>query len=156
MTLDELDEYGMARLDEREMRGVLASQKIGVLGLPTEGAPYLLPLSFGFDGESTLYFLYVLGGESRKADLTDATDVASFLVYSAETTFNWRSVLLEGTISEVPDDERERILETTQLSWRPDLFETASQREATRLYQFVIREWSGIKHTGLPPGFESA
>jgi hypothetical protein len=112
------------------------------------------PLSFGFDGESRLYLPYVVGSGSRKADLSDASGAARFLVYSAETAFNWRSVLLTGTVDEVPEGEREAVEETLEVAWRPDLFERAGEEQVTRLYGFDVEEWSGIKHVGLPPGFE--
>jgi hypothetical protein len=154
MTVDDLSDYGMVRMDDEEIRGFLSSQSVGVLGLPTAGAPSLRPMSFAFDGESRLYFLYVLGSGSRKRELTDRAEVARFLVYRAETRFNWRSVLLTGTIGEVPEDEREDVLANTEIAWRPDLFERAGAVENTALYAFRIEERTGIKHTGLPPGFE--
>lgn len=154
MTLEELTEYGMARMDEAAIDGFLSSHSIGVLGLPAEDAPYLLPLSYSYDGES-LYFLYVVGAESRKADLSDRAEAARFLVYSAETVFNWRSVLLSGTIEEVPVGEWDPLLDEMEMAWRPELFETASEMEVTRLYRFRIEERSGIKHTGLPPALEA-
>ncbi|MDG5777569.1 pyridoxamine 5'-phosphate oxidase family protein [Haloarculaceae archaeon H-GB2-1] len=153
MTLDELESYGMGRMSDQEIRGLLSSTRFGVLGLPTEGAPYLLPLSFGFDGDSALYFLYVLGGDSRKDELTRHSDAASFLVYSAETAFNWRSVMLHGMVSEVPADESEDVFEDVMLAWRPVVFEDAVEQQPTKLYRFDVEEWTGIKHTGLPPGF---
>ena len=154
MTLDELDEYGMVRMTDEEIEGYLASQSVGVLGLPTEGAPSLRPMSFGFDGDSRLYFLYVLGEESRKAELTTEAVQARFLVYSAETPFNWRSVLLSGRVSEVPEEEADAAAEVLDGAWRPDVFERASAVEATRLYQFDIEDKTGLTHLGLPPGFE--
>ncbi|WP_136589793.1 pyridoxamine 5'-phosphate oxidase family protein [Salinigranum halophilum] len=154
MTLDELDEYGMVRMTDEEITGYLASQRVGVLGLPAEGAPSLRPMSFGFDGDARLYFLYVLGGESRKAELSTDAREARFLVYSAETPFNWRSVLLTGRMSEVPDGERAAAREALNDAWRPDVFERASAAEATQLYRFDIETRTGLKHLGLPPGFE--
>jgi nitroimidazol reductase NimA-like FMN-containing flavoprotein (pyridoxamine 5'-phosphate oxidase superfamily) len=146
----------MVEMTDEEVTGFLASQSVGVLGLPTEdgGTPSLRPLSFGFDGEARLYFLYVVGAESRKLELTERADTARFLVYRAETTFNWRSVLLTGTVTEVAEDDRERALEALEGAWRPDVFERASATEATRLYQFDVDERTGLKHLGLPPGFE--
>lgn len=154
MTLDELDEYGMVRMTDDEIAGYLASQSVGVLGLPTDGAPSLRPMSFGFDGDSRLYFLYVLGEESRKAELTTDAVPARFLVYSAETPFNWQSVLLTGRLSEVPGEDVEAAAAVLNGAWRPDVFERASAVETTRLYRFDIDERTGLKHLGLPPGFD--
>lgn len=154
MTIDELGDYGIVQMDEGKIRGFLSSQSVGVLGLPTDGAPSMRPLSYWFDGESALYFLYVLGSESRKAALTAGTDTARFLVYRADTAFNWESVLLTGTVSEVPESERPAIEDAMDLQRRPDAFERASEEVMTRLYRFRIDEQVGVEHLGLPPGYE--
>jgi len=153
MTVDELESHGLVRMDDAEIRGFLSSQGTGVLGLPGEEVPYLIPMSYGFDGES-LYFSYVLGAESRKAALTGEGTLARFLVYRVDTAFNWESVLLAGVVETVPEGERESVLETVRVAWRPELFERAEGTEAVELYRFRVENWTGVKHTGLPPGLE--
>ncbi|WP_181691836.1 pyridoxamine 5'-phosphate oxidase family protein [Natronomonas sp. LN261] len=153
MTVDELEAYGTERMDGAEIDRLLSNESMAVLALPTDGAPSMRPLSFHFDGESGLYFVYVLGEESRKAELSERADAARLLVYRMETAFNWRSVLLTGTISRVPEgeaDELDEVIETR----RPNLFERAIASEHTELYRFEIEDRSGIEHLGLPPGFE--
>lgn len=127
---------------------------VGVLELPVEKAPAMRPLSFWFDGDSTIYFLYVLDPESRKEGLSDRAEAARFLVYRAETPFNWRSVLLSGSIGLVPDDEREGVENDMELHRRPDVFERASESSDTELYRSSIDERTDIKHLGFPSGFE--
>lgn len=86
MGLEELEAYGMSRMDETAIGQFLSNQRVGVLGLPTDGTPYLVPLSFGFDGDSILYFTYV-GPDGRKEQLSTRAESASFLAYSADTVF---------------------------------------------------------------------
>jgi nitroimidazol reductase NimA-like FMN-containing flavoprotein (pyridoxamine 5'-phosphate oxidase superfamily) len=93
----------------------------------------------------------VLGDDSRKATLSDQADVARFLVYDVETTFNWRSVLLTGTIAAVPDDEREAIEAEMDTAWRPNVFERARESTVTGLYAFHIEDRAGIEQLELPP-----
>lgn len=154
MSLDELAEFGMERMTDTEIRTFLSSQRVGVLSLPATGAPYQLPLSYGFDGESTLYFTYVLGTESRKADLTDAAETAGFLVYRADSAFNWESVSLTGPIEELPESAWDDVQETLSTTWRPSLFETAATSLDASVYRLRIERMQGIKHTGLPDGFQ--
>lgn len=154
MTTEELKRYGLEELRDEEITTFLGTQSLGVLGLPAEGAPYLVPLSYAFDGESTLYFTYVLGEQSRKERLTDAADRARFLVYSADTIFNWESVLLEGTFDSVPPSEWDDIAEILDDVWRPEIFTTASTSRNVTIYEFTIVESSGIRHTGLSPQYE--
>ena len=154
MVVEDLEAYGMSRMDDGEIEGFLASQTVGILGLPADGAPAMRPLSFWYDGGSRLYFVYVLTTDSRKVALTDRTDAARFLVYRVDTPFNWTSVLLTGTIHAVPEDERAAIEADMEVRWRPDALERASEERATRLYRFEIDERVGLRHNGLPPGFE--
>lgn len=153
MTIDRLTDFGMHEMTDEEVEGFLSSQSMGTLGLPTEAAPYLIPMSYGYDGGSRLYFYFVVGNGSRKVELTDRAETATFLVYSAETAFNWESVGLTGTIRKLPEDRRGDVEESATPTWRPDLFETASETLETRIYEFRIEEWTGVRHTGLPPGF---
>jgi len=154
MTVDGLAEYGMEPMTDANIRSFLSTRSVGVLGLPTDDLPMLRPLSFWFDGSDTLYFVYVLGDLSEKYDLSQQVDRARFLVYSAETPFNWRSVILTGSISEVPESEHAALLAEMEIRWRPDIFERASVSEPTAVYRFEIIEQTGIKHLGLPPGLE--
>jgi nitroimidazol reductase NimA-like FMN-containing flavoprotein (pyridoxamine 5'-phosphate oxidase superfamily) len=156
MTIDELTDYGMQRMDGDEIRAFLSSHSVGVLGLPADGAPSLRPMSFGYDGEDALYLLYIVGSGSRKAALSDRASVARFLVYTAETTFNWRSVLLTGRIERVPDDGAESVTAGIDMPWQPDLFRRAGEAERTAVYRFEITERNGVEHLGLPPAFETA
>lgn len=154
MSIDELREYGLAEMDDSEIQGFLSSQKTGVLGLPEENGPYLLPLSFGYDGDSRLYFTYLLGSTSRKERLSGSADAASFLVFKVDTMYNWESVLLSGTIAPVPESEWDDLEEVLNDAWRPSLFETATLSGAVKVYEFRIDDRTGIKHQGLPPAFE--
>ncbi|ELY42262.1 pyridoxamine 5'-phosphate oxidase family protein [Natronorubrum tibetense] len=155
MSIDELREYGLEAMNDREIQQFLSSQKVGVLGLPDADEPYLLPLSFGYDGEERLYFTYLLGSSSRKGTMSEETDTASFLVYKVDTMYNWQSVLLTGALTTVPEAEWDELEDTMSEVWRPDLIETASLSADVELYEFRIREQTGVKHQGLPPGFKA-
>ena len=130
MTLDELAAYDVERMDDPEIRGLLSSHSVGVLGLPTRGAPSMRPRSFWYDGEDGLYLLYFLGSRSRKADLTERADHARFLVFTTESTFSWRSVLLTGVLVAVPPEEVGDVREAVEAVWRPDVFERALEGDS--------------------------
>ena len=81
MSVDAVAESDIDHLSDEEIREFLRDEGVGVLGLPAEEAPYLLPMSFGYDGESTLYFVFLLfGSESRKELLSERAGRARFLV----------------------------------------------------------------------------
>lgn len=156
MTVDDLTEHGAERMDDEAIRSFLSSQRVGVLGVPGDdgGAPVMRPLSFAFDGADGLYLLYVGGAESRKRDLSDRADAARFLVYSAETAFNWRSVLLSGRIERVPPSEVAELGEAAAIPWQPDLLRAVGDGSDSALYRFAIDERTGLRHAGLPAGFD--
>lgn len=150
MSVDELSNYGMERMDDGEIRDFLASQTTGVLGLPDAGGPYLLPLAYGYGDDSRLYFMYVLGDSSRKEELSARAERATFLVYQVDSMFTWESVVLTGTLDELPDSEWGTALDTFTTGWRPRLFEKAELSRGTEIYEFDIIDQSGVKHLGLP------
>lgn len=150
MTIDELKPYGIEEMREEQIRNFLETQSIGILGLPTGGAPYLIPLSYGFDGNDSLYFVYVLGAQSRKKRFTEAADSARFLVYSADTPFIWESVLLTGTIETVRPSKWGEITPLFEDSWRPDIFQRGETDNNVELREFRVSNFAGIKHTQLP------
>lgn len=151
MTIEELADHGLERMDDREWRAFLESQDVGVLGLTGDEQPYLLPLSFGYDGDDRLYFTFVLGADSRKARLADRNPAATFLAYSARSTFNWESLSLTGEVRNLPESEWESVDDALSDVWRPGLFAEATAIEAVRVYEFAITDAVGIRHTGLPP-----
>jgi len=154
MTIGELQRYGVEEIDESAIRDVLDSQSIGVLGLADQKVPYLLPLSYAFDEESdSLYFTYLVGSSSEKEALTERAGRGRFLVYDVETMFRWRSVLLTGTLSPVPEDEWADIQHVLSEAWRPSVLDSASTSGGISVYEFSIRDWSGIRQSGLAPDF---
>lgn len=152
MTIEGLKAFGLREMDEGQIRDFLANQGMGVLGLPVDGVPYLLPMSFGYDGESRLYFSFFLGEESRKRELSDRAEHASFLVYSADSPFFWESVALEGTIDEVAGDAWDDHAAAMDNAWHLQLFERAETPGRVELYEFTITDQRGLAYTGLPPG----
>ena len=155
MTVDRLEALGIEHMNDDSISDFLSSQGVGILALPTDSAPYVIPLSFGFDEDRRLFFTYVNGDDSMKAALSARGGAASFLVYTAESPFSWRSVVCQGTLKEVPrhdwpahDDAMD------DNAWHPNLFERAFEIEDVLVYQFDIEEWSGLRHAGLPPGLD--
>ncbi|EMA34836.1 pyridoxamine 5'-phosphate oxidase family protein [Haloarcula japonica] len=154
MTIDALEAAGLTRMDDSNIAAFLSNQRVGVLGLPTENGPYMVPLSFGYDGDRLLYFTFIGGSASRKQQLTEAAADAAVLVYKVESMFHWESVLLQGGIKAVPESEWDDLADVLDTAWRPELFEDAIEDGDIAVYRFRIDEKEGLRHAGLPPGFE--
>jgi len=153
MAIPQLQEYGLERMGTEAIREFVATQSTGVLGLPGAEVPYMLPMSYAFDGDDSLYFTYVLGASSQKETLSEQTDRARFLVYAAETRFNWRSALLTGDLSVLPEREYPEREAEQPTGWRPELFQRAGTSGEVAVYEFEIQSQTGLRHTGLPSGF---
>lgn len=154
MTIDELREFGLAELTHDEITGFLSSQRVGVLALSGDRGPYVLPISYGYDGDDRLYLTYVLGGSSRKATLTESSETARFLVFTVDSPYSWESVLLTGRLEPVPEERWDDLESVLAEAWRPAVFASATDDQQVRVYEFRIEERTGVKHQGLPPGLD--
>jgi len=149
MSIAEIRDSGAEQMDQEEIGQFLREQGVGVLALSDRDVPYALPLSFGYDGESRLYFTYLLfGAQSKKEDLSERVERARFLVYSAESMHEWRSVLLTGELGEVPDEDWNELRTAMENAWHPNLFSAATPMRGVKGYRFNITDQTSLKHTG--------
>lgn len=148
MSTDELLESSADSMTDEQVQEFLTEQGVGVLALPGSEIPYVVPMSFGYDGDSVLYFVFLLfGPDSRKETLSERGRAARFLVYRARSMYDWQSVSLAGQISAVAEDEWEELQSAMQNAWHPNLFSSASPMRGVKGYQFQIDEWTAIRHS---------
>jgi hypothetical protein len=149
MSIHELRESETSRMTEAELGELLTEQGVGVLGLAADGVPYLVPLSFGYDGSEACYFVFLLfGPQSRKETLAEAAGRARFLVYDAASVHDWRSASLAGRLQPVADDGWDDLLVAMENAWHPDLFSTAEPMRGVEGYRLDIEEWTAIQRSG--------
>lgn len=147
MSISAIVESGMVSMDDDQISDFLTQQGVGILGIPDEEFPYLVPLSFGYDGDSAIYFVYLLfGTESRKETLTDQAQRGRLLVYNARSMHEWQSVSATGQISAINDDEWDTLQATMENAWHPDLFSSATPMRGVRGYRFDIEDWAGVQY----------
>jgi nitroimidazol reductase NimA-like FMN-containing flavoprotein (pyridoxamine 5'-phosphate oxidase superfamily) len=78
-------------------------------GAASDGRPYLVPLAYGYDGES----VYAHSGPGRKLDFLRREPRVTFEVDEAAASDRWRSVVAEGTFEEIANqEERDHALRT--------------------------------------------
>jgi nitroimidazol reductase NimA-like FMN-containing flavoprotein (pyridoxamine 5'-phosphate oxidase superfamily) len=127
-----------------EIDSFLRSQGHGVLSLANENDAYSVPISFGYDGEQVFLTLIQFGETSEKIDFVESTNRASMTVYDIETRFDWRSVNVVGTLSEVPESEFEYVEEIMdENSWHPSLFPPTDAMTDVRWLALDIEETTG-------------
>ncbi|MFP4625975.1 MAG: pyridoxamine 5'-phosphate oxidase family protein [Natronomonas sp.] len=93
----------MEELPEEATDAVLRQMGYGFLGLATGDRPYVIPMSFGYDG-TELFFQ--MNAEGRKYDFIESRTLACFTVFSFEPeTGRSRSIIVDGIMEEIPEDE---------------------------------------------------
>lgn len=94
-----------SELDEPGIDDVLTEAGVGVLSMSAEGVPYGVPMSFGYDGEDSVYFVFLGSTELRKERYAEHSDVASFTTFEINPDSSWRSVIVSGPIDRITIDE---------------------------------------------------
>lgn len=95
------------KLGEVESRALLFQGRTGRLGCICDGKPYVVPVSYWFDGQS----IYIHSLPGRKVTALRAHPRACLQVDEMTDEVHWKSVLAFGHYEEVrAAQERERIL----------------------------------------------
>ena len=101
----------ITRLSREEARALLTAGRVGRLGCVYEGGPYVVPINYVVDGESS----YVHSLPGRKLEALRATPRACLQVDEVTDPYHWRSALAFGTYEEVSDPtERDRAVRALQ------------------------------------------
>lgn len=134
-----------AEMDESAIDELLVENGVGVLSMTAEGVPYGVPLSFGYDGDDTLYFLFVgPSTELRKEFYAEQTGVASFATLDVAPDGGWRSVIVSGTLERVThetwDAAREAMADN---AYRSELMTAHDIDENPNVWALGIEERSG-------------
>jgi len=133
-------EMNNAGIDE-----VLTETGIGVLSMSEGGEPYGVPLSFGYDGNDRLYFVFLgASTELRKEAYAEQASVASFTTFDVDPDGSWRSVIVAGPLDRITIDEwdvaREALADN---AYRSNLFSDHEIQENPNVWALEIRDRSG-------------
>ena len=124
---------------------VLTETGIGVLSMSEGGEPYGVPLSFGYDGNDRLYFVFLgASTELRKEAYAEQASVASFTTFDVDPDWSWRSVIVAGPLDRITIDEwdvaREALADN---AYRSNLFSDHEIQENPNVWALEIRDRSG-------------
>lgn len=84
-------------LTEEQIDQVLYQQLFGRMAMISSGKPYVVPVSYAFDGE----YLYFHSRGGRKIEAMRRSPHVCFLVDSIDHLDSWRSVIVNGTFEEL-------------------------------------------------------
>lgn len=124
---------------------VLTETGIGVLSMSEGGEPYGVPLSFGYDGNDRLYFVFLgASTELRKEAYAEQASVASFTTFDVDPDGSWRSVIVAGPLDRITIDEwdvaREALADN---AYRSNLFSDHEIQQNPNVWALEIRDRSG-------------
>ena len=97
----------LGELTPEEIDGVLRSEAIGRIGCYAFGRPYVVPITYAFDGVA----VYGHSREGLKLRMMRSHPTVCFEVDRFESVSNWRSVIALGTFSELESSEAEIAME---------------------------------------------
>lgn len=129
----------MDELSDAAIDSVLKQVGFGFLGLARDDRPYVIPMSFGYDGED-LYFQ--MNSSGRKFDYIEPGALASFTtVHVDQETGTSTSVVVEGTMDEVPEPEATHAMEAlaANANFGTDLAVWGVPLQEADLAEYVLR-----------------
>ena len=132
-------------MDDSEIDDALTEIGTGVLSMSADGVPYGVPLSFGYDGDDGLYFVFLgATAELRKETYAAAADVASFTAFDVGPDGSWRSVIVSGPLDRITTEEwdhaREAMLDN---AYQSNLLAEHELQENPNVWTLDVQERSG-------------
>lgn len=150
MTTETVDGNEGFEMDEGKIETFLDEQGVGVLSLARDDEAYGVPISFGYDGEDRLYFVFLgIGERSRKTEFAEATERASFTAYEVESKHAWTSAVANGRVREVSDEEWDALEASIEdNAWYPSLFSESDPMQGIQGWVLEIEELTGRRSEG--------
>ncbi len=91
-------------LNKSQINNVLSSQVLGRLACTDGNQPYIVPVTYTYDGE----FIYGQTNEGTKLKILQENPLVCFEVDLMRDMRNWQSVIVFGKFEELSDEEAEK------------------------------------------------
>jgi nitroimidazol reductase NimA-like FMN-containing flavoprotein (pyridoxamine 5'-phosphate oxidase superfamily) len=102
------DDVVPVTMDDDAIESFLTAEGHGVLAFGGE-SPYAIPMSYGYDPDARAVYVHMSAFEgSEKAARLDGPTPVSLVVSRYEGPDRWRSVVVDGTLSELSEADVER------------------------------------------------
>ena len=137
-------------MDAIQIAEFLDSQRTGVLSMGRENDGYGVPLAYWFDDDDTsFYFRLGYGPGSQKRKFIEAAEYVTFVVY-ADTDEGWKSVLAEGELEVIAEENVDTSIEEVTRRLDIPYFEV-HERPVSEL-EFDILQMRVTKLNGIVEG----
>jgi len=100
----------MGELDAAEIDELLRSEVVGRIGCVTDGWPYIVPITYVYDGQ----FVYAHTGDGTKLRAMQHNPQVCFEVEQIRSMSNWRTVVARGHFEQLASEEEERAMALLQ------------------------------------------
>ena len=114
--LDHVEFVHTAGMDRETVEERMREAQVGVLGLANGTEAYAIPVAFQFLEDRVCFRLSRVDG-SRKMSFIETTDRATLVVYGFDSPHDSWSVLIEGPIRVLSDEESERFDDAMINEW---------------------------------------
>jgi nitroimidazol reductase NimA-like FMN-containing flavoprotein (pyridoxamine 5'-phosphate oxidase superfamily) len=91
----------LGQLDKQQIQNILLSQALGRLACTDGNKPYLVPVTYCYDGK----FIYGQSNEGTKLSILRKNPNVCFEVDVMTDMANWQSVIVFGIFEELKDEE---------------------------------------------------
>jgi hypothetical protein len=134
----------IGKLDERDSLAILSEGSLGRLGCVADGAPYVVPVNYHFDGKD----IYIHSLPGRKIDAMRANPRVCLQVDEITDAYHWRSVIAYGEYEEITDEKSREVTLGALFNRLPNLTPVES-RLARGLKQTVVFRIKLTELTGV-------
>jgi nitroimidazol reductase NimA-like FMN-containing flavoprotein (pyridoxamine 5'-phosphate oxidase superfamily) len=130
----------IGNLTIKEIEEVLESQAIGRLGCSIDNQPYIVPITYAYDGK----YIYGHSREGLKTQIMRQNPKVCFEVDKMRDMSNWKSVIIRGEFQELMGEKAREAMEFFMEALKPH---TLSQTgiASTGINSFHQNEQSSTK-----------
>ncbi len=136
-------------MSQKEVDDFLQSHGVGVLALAQEDESYAIPMSYGYEPDTRLLCVMLAYGPlSKKREWVRNTEKATFVVYDLHDSLEAESVIIEGTIDEMTDEDVEAgydVLSNNALFTVLHVSGASAENTDFGMYRFEIESVTGRK-----------
>jgi nitroimidazol reductase NimA-like FMN-containing flavoprotein (pyridoxamine 5'-phosphate oxidase superfamily) len=128
----------MGNLGVDEIEDVLRSEIIGRIGCIADGWPYIVPVTYVYDGGE---FVFAHAAEGEKVAAMRKNPQVCFEVEQIQSTANWRTVIARGRFEELPRDAEERAMDLLagKFAWTAPGSPSRERREDVHRRAGIVR-----------------
>jgi len=125
----------ISHMGEKDSLEMLRSATLGRLGCNIDGAPYVVPINFIFDGK----FIYVHSLPGLKINALRKNPRACIQIDEIKDEYHWRSVIAYGNYEEIEDEEQKERMLAEMFKRLPHLTPVESRMSRMPVQSIVFR-----------------